>query len=190
MALSNMQVFNEFVMPAVAEMYPQMIQQFNAASNNTLMLTGANFTGSFYEQSFYNELFDAQRRVDRFSANATQAPTDISQFQHDSVKVAGGFGPIRYEPGQMTWLQKPTQEGITIAAEQFAQALLADQLNTAIAALVAAIGNNLPVVNDVTGAQIDQLAINGGLAKFGDSSQGLQALVMTGIQYHTLVGTC
>ena len=32
MALSDMQVFNQYFMPAVVEKYPQMIQQFNAAS--------------------------------------------------------------------------------------------------------------------------------------------------------------
>ncbi len=189
MALSNMQVFNEFVMPAVSELFPQMIEKFNAASNNTLMLTSQGVTGSFYEQSFYDAIHNAQRRVDRFGANTSVATTDLTQSRHNAVKVAGGFGPIRYEPSQLTWLQKPTQEGITVAANQFAEALLADQLNTAIACLVAATENNAAVVNDVSGgAQITQQAINAGLAKFGDASQGIRAMIMTGAQYHTLVG--
>lgn len=107
----------------------------------------------------------------------------------NTVKVAGGFGPIRYEPSQMTWLQKPTQEGITVAADQFAEALMADQLNTIIASLVAGIGNNSAVVNDVSATgKVTQTAINDGLALFGDRSQAIGALVMTGLQYHNLVG--
>lgn len=189
MATSDMVVFNQYVMPAIAEMFPQMINKFNGASNNTIMLTGEGFDGSYLEQSFYNAIHDSKRRVDRFAANGAVAATDLTQAQINDVKVAGGFGPVLFEPAQMTWLRKPTQEGITIAAGQFAEAMVADQLNTAIAALVAAIGNNSAVVNDVSATgQVTQTAINAGLAKFGDASQMINALVMTGAQYHTLVG--
>ena len=188
MSASDMIVFNQYVAPAIAELFPQMINKFNAASNNTIMLTGEGFDGNYLEESFYNAIHGSQRRVDRFAANAVVAATDLTQSQTNTVKVAGGFGPVLFEPSQMSWLRKPTQEGITIASTQFAEAMLADQLNTAIAALVAAIGNNAAVVNDVSGStKATQQAINGGLAKFGDASQMLQALVMTGVQYHNLV---
>lgn len=189
MSASDMVVFNQYMMPAISEQFPQMIDKFNAASNNTIMLTGENFDGSFLEESFYNAIHGSQRRVDRFAANGVAAATDLTQAKHSTVKVAGGFGPILFEPSQMTWLRKPTQEGITVAASQFAEALLADQLNTAVLSLVAAIGNNAAVVNDVSGAgKVTQQAINTGLAKFGDASQLIRALIMTGAQYHELVG--
>jgi len=189
MSASDMVVFNQYMMPAISERFPQMIDKFNAASNNTIMLTGENFDGSFLEESFYNAIHGSQRRVDRFAANGAAAATDLTQAKHSTVKVAGGFGPILFEPSQMTWLRKPTQEGITVAASQFAEALLADQLNTAVLSLVAAIGNNAAVVNDVSGTgKVTQQAINTGLAKFGDASQLIRALIMTGAQYHELVG--
>jgi hypothetical protein len=189
MSASDMVVFNQYVMPAIAEMFPQMINKFNAASNSTIQLTGEGFDGSFLEESFYNAIHGSQRRVDRFAANGAVSATDLTQSQWNSVKVAGGFGPVLFEPSQMTWLRKPTQEGITIAASQFAEAMLADQLNTAIASLVAALGNNANVTNDVSGSgKVTQTAINSGLALFGDASQMLGALVMTGAQYHNLVG--
>jgi hypothetical protein len=189
MSASDMVVFNQYMMPAISEQFPQMIDKFNAASNNTIMLTGENFDGSFLEESFYNAIHGSQRRVDRFAANGAAAATDLTQAKHSTVKVAGGFGPILFEPSQMTWLRKPTQEGITVAASQFAEALLADQLNTAVLSLVAAIGNNAAVVNDVSlTGKVTQQAINTGLAKFGDASQLIRALIMTGAQYHELVG--
>ena len=132
MSASDMVVFNQYVMPAISELFPQMINKFNAASNNTIMLTSEGFDGSFMEESFYNAIHSSQRRVDRFAAQASVSATDLTQAQYNSVKVAGGFGPIRFEPSQLTWLRKPTQEGVTIAANQFAEAMLADQLNTAI----------------------------------------------------------
>lgn len=189
MSQADMVVFNEYVMPAIIEMFPQEIAKFNAASNGSIVLEAANFDGDFLQQSFYQAVHASQRRVDRYAAIGAQAATDLTQLKHSTVKVAGGFGPILYEPAQMTWLRKPTQEGITVATRNFVEALIADQLNTAILSLVAALSNNAGVVNDVSGgAKITQSAINTGLAKFGDASQTIGALVMTGLQYHLLVG--
>ena len=189
MSLSQMQVFNSYLMPVLAEIYPQEIQKFNAASNGAIVLQSAGFDGDFFRESFYNALHSAQRRVDRYAAQASAAATDLTQSQQSMVKVAGGFGPIRYEPSQMSWLNKPTQEGIEVAARMFAEALLADQLNTAVAAGVAAIGNVSALVNDVSAsAKITHSALNSTDALFGDMSQRLVARVMTGLQYHTLIG--
>ena len=189
MSLSQMQVFNSYLMPVLAEIYPQEIQKFNAASNGAIVLQSAGFDGDFFRESFYNALHSAQRRVDRYAAQAAAAATDLTQSQQSMVKVAGGFGPIRYEPSQMSWLNKPTQEGIEVAARMFAEALLADQLNTSVAAGVAAIGNVAALVNDVSAtAKITHSALNSTDALFGDMSQRLVARIMTGLQYHTLIG--
>ena len=105
------------------------------------------------------------------------------------MKVAGGFGPIRFEPGQMTWLNKPTAEGIEVASRNFAEALLQDQLNSAIAASVAAISNQAGATNDVSAtAGLTYSALNDAHAKFGDSSSLIVANVMTGQVYHKLIG--
>ena len=189
MSLSQMQVFNQYLMPVLAEIYPQEIQKFNAASNGAIVLQSAGFDGDFFRESFYNALHSAQRRVDRYAAQAAASATDLTQSQQSMVKVAGGFGPIRYEPSQMSWLNKPTQEGIEVAARMFAEALLADQLNTAVAAGVAAIGNVAALTNDVSAsAKITHSALNTTDALFGDMSQRLVARIMTGLQYHTLIG--
>lgn len=189
MSLSQMQVFNSYVMPVITEMYPQMIQKFNQGSAGAIVLQSAGFDGDFFRESFYAALHSAQRRVDRYAAQAAAAATDLTQAQQSMVKVAGGFGPIRYEPSQMAWLNKPTQEGITVAAKMFAEALLADQLNTAIAAGVAAIGNVAGLTNDVSATgKITHSALNSTDALFGDMSQQLVARIMSGTQYHALIG--
>lgn len=186
---SDMVNFNQYFMPAIAEKYAQMIEKFNGASVGTLALSSEGFDGDYLRESFYKEIFSAGRRVDRYAANGAQAATPLTQAQHSTVKVAGGFGPVLFEPSQMTWLRKPTQEGITIASEQFAQSLMADQLNTMIASLHAAIGNNAAMVNDVSGgAVLTQSALNNTHAKFGDASQSLVGQIMSGSAYHDLVG--
>lgn len=189
MSLSQMQVFNDFIMPATIETLGQMVNKFNEASAGAIRLTTDGFTGDFLQESFFASIHSAQRRVDRYAAQASASATDLTQLKRSSVKIAGGFGPIRYEPSQMTWLNKPTAEGIEVASRNFAEAMLRDQLNTAIAALVAAIENQSTAKNDVSGSGgINYGAINGAHAKFGDRSGEIVANVMTGEVYHKLIG--
>jgi len=189
MSLSQMQVFNEYIMPATIETLGQMVEKFNDASNGSIRLTTDGFTGDFLQESFFAAIHSAQRRVDRYAAQGVAAATDLTQLKHSTVKVAGGFGPIRYEPSQMTWLDKPTTEGIEVASRNFAEALMKDQLNTAIAALVAAISNQAAATNDVSAdAGINYNTMNGAHAKFGDRSGELVAQIMTGAVYHKLIG--
>ncbi|RKZ15151.1 hypothetical protein DRQ50_07910 [bacterium] len=190
MALSQMQVFNEYVMPATIETLAQMVEKFNQASNGSIRLTTDGFTGDFLQESFFASIHSAQRRVDRYAANGAASTTDLTQLKHSSVKVAGGFGPILFEPSQLTWLSKPTAEGIEVISRNFAEALMQDQLNTAIAALVAGIGNQASVVNDVSAtAGISYTAMNGAHAKFGDHSGNLIAQVMSGASYHKIIAS-
>lgn len=191
MSLSQMQVFNEYVMPATIETLGQMVDKFNAASNGAIRLTTAGFDGDFLQESFFAAIHSAQRRVDRYAAQDAASATDLTQLKHSTVKIAGGFGPIRFEPSQLTWLNKPTAEGIEVASRNFAEALMRDQLNTAIAALVAAIANQADATNDITAgtnAVVTYNTINDAHAKFGDRSMDIVANVMTGSMYHKLIG--
>jgi len=184
-----MVVFNQYFMPAIIETLGQDIAKFNAASGGSIVLSTTGFDGDFFQESFWRAIHSARRRVDRYTAQADVAATDLTQGSNTMVKVAGGFGPIRFEPAQMTWLQKPTAEGIEVASRNFAEALLQDQLNTAIAALVAAIGNVSDLVNDVSATGgLDYIALNGAHAKFGDRSGDIVANVLTGAAYHKLIG--
>lgn len=188
MALDNMVVFDEFFMPAIYELLGQDIQKFNQASAGAIRLTAAGNVGDFLRESFYNALYDNQRRVDRYASNDPVAPVDLSQTEKVMVKVAGGFGPIRFEPGQMTWLTKPTGEAIDVISRMFVDAMMRDLLNTSIASAVAAIENNANTANDVSGgASIDYRAINGAHALFGDKSQMIRADIMTGAMAHRLI---
>lgn len=189
MSLSQMQVFNQYIMPATIETLTQMVALFNAASRGAIRLTTDGFSGDYLQQSFFSAVHSAQRRVNRYAANGAAAVTDLTQLKLTAVKVAGGFGPIRYEPSQMTWLDKPTTEGIEVASRNFAEALMRDQVNTAIAALCAAISNVAGVTNDVSATLgLSYTALNNAHAKFGDASGRIVANVMTGEVYHKLIG--
>lgn len=189
MALTNMTVFNRYLMEATIETLDQMVDKFNAASAGAIQLTNQGFEGDFFERSFYSALHSAQRRVDRYAANSSAAATALAQLREASVKVAGGFGPIQFEPSQMSWLQKNEAEAIAVISDNLAEAIVQDQLNSGIAAAVAAISNVAGATNDVSAtAGISYSALNNAHAKFGDSSGAIVAQVMRGDVYHRLIG--
>ncbi|MDH2244887.1 major capsid protein [Pseudomonas sp. GD03855] len=189
MALSDMKVFNEYLKKTTVETIAQMVEKFNAASNGAIRLTPQGIDGDFLQESLWAGLHSAQRRVDRYAANGAQSATTLAQVQANSVKVAGGFGPILWEPSQLSWIQKNPAEALEVISRNLSEAIMADQLNTAIAALVAAISNVAGATNDVSAtAGVTYGAINGAHAKFGDASGLLVAQVMTGEVFHKLVG--
>lgn len=189
MALSDMKVYNDDIVGTTIELLGQKTDLFNANSGGAIVLSSAGFRGDFSRESFFNQIASAMRRVDRYAAIAAVTPTALTQGELVGVKVAGGFGPVLFEPAQMTWLQEDPASAIRAISEGFSDALLADQLNTAIAAAVAAVSGQAALVNDVSAtAALSQAALNGSHAKFGDRSSLLITDVMTGATYHKLIG--
>lgn len=184
-----MKVFNEYLKRTTIETLAQDVEKFNASSAGAIRLTTQGIDGDFLQESFWAGLHGAQRRVDRYAANGAQASTPLAQKQYDSVKIARGFGPILWEPSQLSWIQKNPEEALEVISRNLSEAIMADQLNTAISALAGAIGNQPGATNDVSAtAGVTYVAINNAHALFGDASQRLVAQVMTGAMYHKLVG--
>ncbi|AQN31843.1 putative major capsid protein [Escherichia phage L_AB-2017] len=188
MSLSDMKVYNDDIVGTTIELLGQKTDQFNAASGGAIVLSTASWRGDFSRESFFNQIASAKRRVDRYAAIESQAATALTQGEHVGVKVAGGFGPVLFEPAQMTWLNEDPASAIRAISEGFSDALLADQLNTAVGAAVAAVSGQAALVNDVsTTVGLSLNVLNNSHAKFGDQSQLLITDIMTGAAYHTLV---
>lgn len=190
MALSDMKVFNQYVREATIETVAQMVQEFNEASAGGIQLSTTGFNGDFLLRSSFASLHAAQRRVDRYATNTSASSTALSQLQHNTVKVAGGFGPIVWEPAQLSWVGDNPAAAIAVISQNMAEAILKDMLNSGIAAAVAAMENvGSTVVYDTnTGRDITYADINNAHAKFGDMSQLLVVDVMDGSTYHALIG--
>lgn len=190
MALTDMKVFNQYVQEATIETVAQMVEKFNEASAGGIVLSTEGFDGDFMQKSMFSSLHSAQRRVDRYATNTSASSTNLAQLQDNTAKVAGGFGPIAYEPGQLTWIGKNPAEAVEVISRNMSEAIVKDMLNAGIAAACAAMENvGATVVNDIgTGRDITYNDINTAHALFGDSSQLLVCDVMDGTMYHTLVG--
>lgn len=189
MAIGNMVVFNQNMRELTIELFAQQVEKFNAASNGAIVLTSDGFYGDFLENAFYSTLEAAQRRVDIYATNSAVSATALAQIAEDSVKVAGGFGPILFEPIQMIWNKKSEAEALQVASTNLSALMLKDQLNAGVAASVAAISNQASATNDVSAsAGLSYTAMNTSHALFGDSSMNLSAQIMNGTAYHKLVG--
>lgn len=187
MALSNMKVFNEALQESTIETLSQMIDKFNAASRGTLVLTAEGFNGDFFHKSSWSSLASARRRVDRYATNGSVSATPLAQLQQNGVKIAGGFGPVLWEPGQLSWVEKNPAEAVAVISQSLAEGMLQDQLNSAIAALVAALQVNTDSYYDTGTGPISYRDINMAHAKFGDHSGNILVDVMDGTAYHNLI---
>ena len=188
MSLSNMQVFNRELQTATIETLAQMVDKFNAASAGSIVLTSEGFEGDYRHEAFWKGIHSARRRVDRYAANSAASSTPLEQLKETGVKVAGGFGPILWEPSQLTWVQKNPGEAVEVISRNLAEAILQDQLNSAIAALVGAIEGQTDATYDGGTGPLTYADLNNAHAKFGDHSQLIVANVMDGAQYHTFIG--
>jgi len=183
MALSNMNVYDTEIYTTTIELLGQKLEAFNAASGGTIVLDANAWRGNYTKESFFTQLAGAQRRVDRNAANSAVGSTALAMGETGGVKVAGGFGPVVFEPSQVTWLMQSPTEAIMAISEGFADALLADQLNTAVGCAVAAVENQATLVNDVSAetagaGALTQKVLNGSHFKFGDMNAMLRADIM------------
>lgn len=190
MALTNMKVFNRQVQTTAIETLAQMVEKFNAASAGAIRLTAEGFEGDYRFENFFQSLHSAQRRVDRYATNNTASPTNLAQLQSIGVKVAGGFGPVLWEPAQLNWVQMNPAAAIEAISRNLAEAMMKDMLNSGISAAVAAMETlGSTVVYDAgTPTVMTYNHINSAHAKFGDSSSLIVADVMDGVAYHNLIG--
>lgn len=189
MALSDMKVFNEYVREATIETVAQMVDKFNAASGGAIQLSTQGFDGDYMMKSSFASLHSAQRRVDRYATNTSAAATVLAQLQHNTVKIAGGFGPIQWEPAQLRWVGDNPAAAVEVISRNMAESIMKDMLNTGIAAAVAAIENvGATAYFDTGTGPIGYADINTAHSRFGDMSQLLICDVMDGATYHGLIG--
>ena len=187
MALSDMKVFNSYLQGTTIETLAQMVDKFNAASRGAIVLTAQGFEGDYRYESFWSSLHAAQRRVDRYNTNGTPSATSLAQLQSVGVKVAGGFGPILFEPGQLSYIMETPAKAIEGISRNLAESIMKDQLNTAIAALVAAIEAQATATYDTGTGPLTYADLNLAHAKFGDSSSMIVCNVLDGTAYHALL---
>lgn len=188
MGLSDMAIFSEFLYQALTEVVAQQTRLFNAASAGAITLVPAANVGDYMDSVFYKAFATPSRRRDAYSSGAVAAQ-NLAQDSETKVKVAGANGPFRFNPSQLTWIQRSPEEAAIVIGEQVAEAIMQDYLNAAILAAVAAISNQGSLDYDGSAGTMDLADLNNGAALFGDRAGALRAWIMHSKPYHDLLGS-
>lgn len=188
MGLSTMKVFSDFMYSAATESIRQQIELFNAATANALQLRTVGNTGDFNHEVSYSAISNLMRRRNAYGSGAV-TPTNLAQLDHVAVKIAGGTAPVVFEPQQFTWIQRNPEEAGVVIGEQVAKGVVADEVNTAILSLVAAMSGNTDVVHDATAGKLSLNGLNKGASKFGDRAMDLVTWIVHSTPMHDLFDT-
>lgn len=177
MALSDLQVFQEQTYLAVTELQDQYIKLFNEATQGGITLTAAARQGDFSETAFWGKIPGLVRRRDAYGGDPV-TPVNLEHLLAVSVKVAGGTPPVRIDPGMLLWIQQNPNVAAAQVGKQLAEDMLADQLNTALAAYVAAIGAQTTNVHDGTAGVASLASLVQAAGKLGDRAQSIECWVL------------
>lgn len=184
MSLSGMEKFSEFAYNAMTEVLEQNVNGFNQASNGALTLVDEATAGDHAHDVFFGQIAGLVRRRN-VNSDATVTSARLDQLDQISVKVAAGTPPIVLDKSRFRWLQLNPEQGGIAVGEQLAVGAMADMLNAACRAMVAATGAGL---THSVGANADLAALNTGAALFGDKSANLAAWIMHSKQMHNIYG--
>lgn len=180
MALSDLQVFSEFVYTAQREVLMQKIDLFNSASRGAIVLRVAPIQGDFHTEAFWGRIHGLVRRRNPYT-NGNVAAKELVMLTDSMVKCAAGTPPINIPPSMFRWIQQNPEEGGAIIGQQLATDTLADMLNTALMATVAAMAGEPENIFDNTGignGLATHPVFNSAQALFGDSYQDIVTWVM------------
>lgn len=168
MALSDLQVFNEYMYSAMTETLDVNINLFNQATRGGIVLRSAMHQGDYTDAVIYAKIAGLVRRRNAYGSGAV-AEKVIQQLVETSVKVAAGTPPVRIDPGMMKWIARSPEEAGVVVGRQLAGDMMQDMLARSAAAYIAAMGAQAAVYYDHTATGAASLtALNTGRAKLGD----------------------
>lgn len=177
MSLSLLKVFSEYAKGSMTETLQQQVELFNGATRGTISLVVKASDGDFSDFSFWKKMEGLVRRRNAYGSGTVNA-IDLEQLQDTSVKVAAGTPPVNIPPSRMRWILKEPKEQAVVYGQQLAVEMMADMLNTGIAAGRAALRQNgTDTYLDATDGPLSWKAINAGQAKFGDRASRLACIV-------------
>lgn len=189
----DLEVFNRQLYTTRTETYDQAVNRFNENSGGTIVLSPSSANvGDFSMEASFRLISGLVSRRDVKNGSTAVNSQRLTHLKNIAVKIAAKAGPVAYEPAQYQWLKQNSALAALVIGEQLGAGMLKDQLNSAIAALAGAIGNNTALVKNITteSAAADKLPSLQALAKtsalFGDRSNSITAWIMHSAVFHNL----
>lgn len=187
MALTDLQVFNEYLYSSMTEVLKQQVDKFNEASRGTIVLRSSAHQGDYSDEAFFKKISGLVRRRNAYGSGAVTEKT-LEHLLDTSVKVAAGTPPVRLDPGQYRWIQRAPEEAAAAMGQQLAIDALADMLNTAIASCRAALSSVAEVNYDGSAGTLNPTALNNTARLRGDRSNEIVSWIVHSKVMHDYYG--
>ena len=188
--VTDLVIYDDEYKGGMYEKVAQMTDALNAASAGAIRMIVKEMLGDYQKESFWKKLSGIVHRRD-LSSTAAVADTALTQDELISVKLSRRLGPLANAVGSLTRIGADMSEMSFVVGQQFGEEKVADWLNTALYAVVAAIEGVDALNYDATGETTPTLThshLVKGLSKMGDRSSRIIAWVMHSAPYFDLVG--
>jgi hypothetical protein len=187
---TDFKIYHDEFYGGMVEKIDQMINAFGAASNNAIRVVNERSRGDYQKDSFIKDISALVSRRDITSV-AAATDTALTADELISVKLNRKIGPVAQTLDAWKKIGQDASEMSFVLGQMTAERKLKDYLNTALAALVAGIGNVSGLVNDYaatgTNKTLDTAQLVVGLSKMGDMSGQIVAWVTHSKSYFDLV---
>lgn len=195
MALSDLQVYSEYLYLATTEILRQQVELFDGASDGMIQLGVGVHQGDFSQEAFYGRITGGTVRRRNAYGSGGIPSRNVSMKEDVTVKVASGTYELQFEPSNFRWILANPEQAAAVHSVQMARETLADYLNTALGATYAALSQVSDVVLDVSadGAannadKASFINLNRAQALFGDRSSQIAGYIMHSTPMHQLYG--
>lgn len=183
----DFKIYNDQYYGGYFEVQQQNVDAFNAASNGAITLVTQAMIGDFEQESFIKRLAGtAQRRDVTSVAPVSDSKLEMGEFT--SVKLNRRHGPIAQTADAFKKINRDPQEMSFIVGQAAAADESAEQLNTAIGAVNAAL-TGIAGVNVDVDVPLTHIHMAQARGRFGDAFSRLRLWVMHSAVFHSLVGT-
>jgi len=183
----DFKIYNDQYYGGYFEIQQQNVDAFNAASNGAITLVTQAMIGDFESESFIKALAGTAQRRDVTSV-APVADNKLQMGEFTAVKLNRRHGPIAQTADAFKKIGEDPEEMSYIIGQQAAADEAAEQVNTALAAVNAALSGIADINVDVNVA-IDHTHLASARGKFGDAFSRIRLWVMHSSVFHSIVGT-
>jgi hypothetical protein len=187
---SDFKLYDEYVHTRINELLAQNGDAFGAASMGALRMSTRSNKGNFEYNSFFSNIGAAMATRRDLTSVSSQTDTPMTQAENISVKLNRKLIPIAQtrDAFRKIFGQYSQTEFSGLMAEQYANAMQLEMLNTGLAAAQTALKNDTDAY--VTESSLGSISTNtlfSALAKMGDRADRIVCWVMHSKPYYDLV---
>ncbi|MBV4514949.1 major capsid protein [Pseudomonas kurunegalensis] len=182
---SDMIIYNDLAQTAYLERLQDVLEVFNASSGGALILRNELIEGDLRKRSFYKIGGTLGHR--NVNSDAAVSGIKIGADEAVGVKTPWKYGPYETTEEAFKRRARSPEEFSMLVGQDMADAALDYYIQTAFAALGAAIGANANMVATGSFAVDHKKVLTKGMRKFGDRFNRIALFAMDSATYFDLV---